>query len=71
MVERQRIEADHTIGRSTTDGSKQVPLIENIFAMLDEICHAPYHCYFCHKRRTANQAEKESWNKPDRDYTNG
>ena len=67
-VERQRIEGDHTIAQSTTDDSRNVGDCENIFEMLDEICHAPFHCYFCHKRLTANQHKKKSWHSTERDY---
>ena len=55
FVERQRIEADHIKAQATTDDSRMVSEIKNIFSMLDEICRAPYKCYFCHKRRTGNQ----------------
>eukprot|EP00984_Skeletonema_dohrnii_P026749 scaffold16142_cov87-Skeletonema_dohrnii-CCMP3373.AAC.2 len=65
-VERQRIEGDHTYSRQVT-GRKKVSQCLNIFELLDEICHAPFHCYFCHKRRSANQDPR----KPDRDYTIG
>lgn len=68
-VERQRIEGDHTIGQSAADDAKVVSRCMNIFEMLDEICHAPYLCYFCHKRRTANQRKENSYHLPDRNYT--
>ncbi len=55
FVERQRIEADRIKARATTDDSRIVSAIKNIFSMLDEICRAPYKCYFCHKKRTVNQ----------------
>ncbi len=55
FVERQRIEADHIKAQATTDDSRAVSEITNVFSMLDEICRAPYKCYFCHKRRTVNQ----------------
>ena len=67
-VERQRIEGDHTIPQCTTDDSKNVGDCWYIFELLDEICHAPFHCYFCHKRLTANQYKKKSWHRHVRDY---
>eukprot|EP00984_Skeletonema_dohrnii_P023979 scaffold13085_cov77-Skeletonema_dohrnii-CCMP3373.AAC.1 len=67
-VERQRIECDHTMARSTGDDGTKVADIKNFFELLDEICHAPFLCYFCHKRRTANQWEKNTWHLPVQDF---
>ena len=70
MIMRQHIEADHNIAESNGKKNKIVSDFKNIFRMFDEMFHAPYHCYFCHKRRTANQAKKDSWTTNDRDYRN-
>ena len=70
-VERHRIECDHTIAQLTGDDAVSVAKISNFFELLDEICHAPFLCYFCHKRRTANQWEKDTWHLPDLDFTIG
>ena len=66
VIERQSIEADHDVA---TSKNKKVSSTSNFFASIDELCHAPYHCYFCHKRRTANQYRNNSWSSSDRDYT--
>ncbi len=71
LVERQRIECDHIIAQLTGVDAAGVAHIHNFFELLDEICHAPFHCYFCHKRRTANQRKKNTWNLPVRDFTTG
>lgn len=68
-VERQRIECDHTMALSTGDDGNMVSSISNFFELLDEICHAPFLCYFCHMRRTANQYKKDTWNLPVHDLT--
>jgi len=52
VLERQGNEADHN---DPTKKRKGVADCANIYEMIDEACHAPYHCYFCHKRRTAKQ----------------
>ncbi len=69
FVERQANESDHTVARCATDGAKRTSDHDNIFAMLDEIFHAPYHCFFCHRVRTANQKKNDSWRTGNRDYT--
>ena len=62
VLERQGNEADHN---DPTKKRKNVSDCANIYEMFDEACHAPYHCYFCHKRRTA----KQDRNSCNRDYT--
>ena len=66
VKERQSVEADHNI--ATLKG-KLVSRAPNILDMIDELCHTIYLCYFCHKKRTANQQKKNSWSNGDRDYT--
>jgi hypothetical protein len=63
VLERQGNEADHN---DPTKKRKGVSDCANIYEMFDEACHAPYHCYFCHKRRTAKQHPNSRCN---RDYT--
>ncbi len=63
VLERQGNEADHN---DPTKKRKGIAECKNIYEMFDEACHAPYHCYFCHKRRTAKQHPNSRCN---RDYT--
>jgi hypothetical protein len=63
VLERQGNEADHNDPTKKRNG---VADCSNTYEMFDEACHAPYHCYFCHKRRTAKQHPNSRCN---RDYT--
>lgn len=65
VIERQSIESDHDVAATKR---KKVSDTNNILEMIDELCHAIFLCYFCHKKRTANQHKKNSWSTGYRDY---
>ena len=65
VIERPSVESDHDV--AVTKG-KQASKARNILDMIDELCHAIYLCYFCHKKRTANQHKKNSWSTGNRVY---
>ena len=62
VLERQGVESDHT---KATSKRKAASHATNLLDMTDEICHAPSHCYNCHKCRTKNQ----DWSSASCDYT--
>ncbi len=66
VLERQGIEGDHD---KSSSKEKEIAQTGNVLNRIDEACHAPYHCYFCHKRRTANQNKKNGRSNAIRDYT--